>query len=421
MYAHTINTQLKFFKINIYNVTSEMTTLVKKIYRAFLKKYYPYVYAKKYNAQITIKSKHKNSKLALLSYILEPFKNIRATSSPSKHSNYGNAWEVIRVLNSLGFDVDIIEASQEFDIIEPYDLVIGTLDCIDRFKPFLPEKTTFIFYALGAYVDTRNGPQGELLRIKNLEKRTQKNYFPKRLFKNAESIRRSVEKADGVIITGGNATIESFPRHILTKSEICTMPIFPETIPLASKMHKDNIGKEYLWFFGYGQVHKGLDLVIEAFLKMPQYNLNIVGTMETDFYLIYGDKINQSKNIYYYGFLDTKGPQFLEIIQKSFCFIAPSVNEGISCAGAILLQLGLYPIISYETGLDLPDNAGIVLKESSIDEIRAEVEKVSNLTTDELYRQTSILKNYSKEKYSPEAFNYDFTKAVKNIIKNKKN
>lgn len=388
--------------------------MIKKIF----KHYFPYHFATKCNSEITFlcNSATKKKHVALLSYILAPFQYKDQNSCKAEHANFAAAWEIVYILNELGYDVDVVEASnKQYSIEEEYDLVIGTLDCIERFSPFLPTHCKKIFYALGVYVDERNGLKGELGRVLELEKRTGGNYIPKRLFPNPELIKRSVEKADAVIITGGEATINSFPNHILKKSIPCTMPIYPETIPKIGFLDINN-ATEFLWFFGFGQVHKGLDLVIEAFEQTPEFTLNIIGMMEDDFYKIYGSIIERSPNIIYHGFMDTSGDAFKNVISKCFSFIAPSVNEGISCACATLLQLGLYPIISRETGIDLPKNTGFTLEENTIKHIMSAIQMVSLMDRNDLIIQLSKLQEFSISAYSPAEFKKQFSNAIKAII-----
>jgi len=376
-----------------------------------------YLFATKYNREINFlcSTNKTNNKLVLLSYILAPFKYRSQNACKAVHANYAAAWEIVNILNDLGYNVDVVEASnKQYQITKKYDVLIGTLDCIERFSPFLSKKCTKIFYALGVYVDERNGPNGELGRVTALEERTGCHYVPKRLFSDPELIKRSVEKSDAVIITGGKATIESFPSAILEKSIHCTMPIYPETIPKIQITNKKS-ATDYLWFFGFGQVHKGLDLVIEAFQQNPQFKLNIIGEMEDDFKKIYGETIKASNNITFHGFLDTKSKRFQNIIAQCFCFIAPSVNEGISCACATLLQLGLYPIITKETGIDLPKGLGHTLSDSSLESITKALHQVDSLSKHLLAEEIEQLKQFSIAKYSPYEFNRQFRQAIQTI------
>jgi glycosyltransferase involved in cell wall biosynthesis len=353
-----------------------------------------------------------NTKKALLSYILAPYAYKSKSECPPTHANYLAAWEIIEILTEKGYQVTAIEASNKQYVLDTqYDLLIGTLDCIDRFASFLPATCTKIFYALGAYVDARNGPMGELKRVNDLEFRTGKHYIPKRLFPSPESIKRSVQKCDHLIITGGNSTIASFPDEFKSKSSICTMPIYPNSLGSFNVEHSQE-NNEFLWFFGYGQVHKGLDLVIEAFLKQPNLVLNIAGTMEPDFENIYGTLIKESPNIKHHGYLQTNSTKFETIVSRCRAFIAPTVNEGISCACVSLIQLGLYPIMAEASGVDLDKYNYTMLETCTVDEILEAVQHVEKMTIETINAKINLNKELALKLYSPEKFKTDFINSL---------
>ena len=353
----------------------------------------------------------------MVSYIIEPFRMKSQENALNTHANYWAAWEIVNILNEMNFDVDIIEASNtRFIPVTEYNLVIGTLGCLDRFAPFVDADTKLIFYALGVYVDQRNGSKGELGRIKALEKRRSCHYTPKRLFRDPEMIKRSVAIADAVIVSGGKHTVSTFPDEIKKKITTCTIPVASHTIYKKTDDILISEAKEFVWFFGYGQVHKGLDLVIEAFSKLKNVKLNIIGTMEPDFYLAYEKELTQQSNIKYHGFLDPRENRFKRIMDRSFCFIAPSVNEGISPACISMLQAGLFPIISRGCGIDLPEGYGITLEEDTIESIQKAVEKVCAIGSQLLIKQIKVLRKFAEEKYSAEAFTHQFTTAIEKIL-----
>ena len=390
--------------------------MIKSLYQKTYQLLSPYKFAQKFKREISFDFNH--NKTALLSYIQAPFAYKDQNSCKATHANYAAAWEIVYILRDLGFNVDVVEASERLFVPQKdYALLIGTLDCIDRFKPYLSDSCVTIFYALGVYVDARNGSDGELGRVQALEKRRGKHYVPKRLFMNPEGIRRSIEKADHVSITGGEATYHTFAEHIRSsKASLCTMPIYPETIPKPIDVPLEQ-RTEFLWFFGYGQVHKGLDLVIDAFAEMPDCTLNIVGTMEPDFERIYGSTIDQCANIHYHGYLDTSGNKFKTIVDKCLAFIAPTVNEGISCACVTSIQLGLYPIMTPATGVDLPDGLGLNLALCTKEEIKSKMAVLQRADKNQMQLDLLAMREWSIDEYSPFKFKNQFRSIIKQAFK----
>src|SRR3989344_1501267 len=88
--------------------------------------------------------------------------------------------------------------------------------------------------------------------------------------------------------------------------------------------------------------------------------LNIVGLIdqEPDFLKIYRRELLETPNIHWHGYLNPGSEQFNALVKRCFAFIAPTATESISTAVATLLQVGLYPLLSADTGVDLPIGAG---------------------------------------------------------------
>lgn len=57
--------------------------------------------------------------------------------------------------------------------------------------------------------------------------------------------------------------------------------------------------KRFLWFGSGGMVHKGLDLVLEAFAEMPEYHLTVCGPVsrEQDLEQACFKELHQTPNI----------------------------------------------------------------------------------------------------------------------------
>ncbi|HSH31500.1 MAG TPA: glycosyltransferase, partial [Candidatus Saccharimonadales bacterium] len=173
-----------------------------------------------------------------------------------------------------------------------------------------------------------------------------------------------------------------------------------------------------VWFFGGGAVHKGLDLVIDVFAKNPQLTLNIIGNLEQeqDFLNAYQYELSELPNITYHGPLNPAGKKFNDVTSRVFCFIAPSCSESISTAVATCLQLGLMPIISRDTGIDLPDGCGIYLESCSVEEIEAAVLKVSGMDNDSLTDQIARCQQTALRQYSREKFSQDMTRYLAKVL-----
>ena len=153
-------------------------------------------------------------------------------------------------------------------------------------------------------------------------------------------------------------------------------------------------------------VHKGLDLLLEVFSKHREFTLNVVGKVdrEPDFMSIYRHELTELPNIKLHGPLRTDSDRFREIIKDVYCFIAPSCSEGLSPAVVTCLQIGLYPVISHDTGLVLPSGCGIYLEECTIDEIETALIAVSQMATPNLTAEINQSQSYALSELSRARF-----------------
>ena len=168
---------------------------------------------------------------------------------------------------------------------------------------------------------------------------------------------------------------------------------------------RDYIPEEraFLFHAGSGAVHKGLDLVIEAFARHPELTLHITGNYrhEPDFIDEYRAEL-ELPNIHYHGWVVVASERFEEILSQCVAFVLPTCSEGQSPAAATCMALGLYPILSIYAGHDLPDGCGIRLSELTVDEVEEAI--LSLPDDDELLRQVSIIQPYALDRYSRDTF-----------------
>lgn len=114
------------------------------------------------------------------------------------------------------------------------------------------------------------------MRVNNFEKRKVKCYSYKRIDAFLELFDRSLKIADYVSLIGNDYTLKTFPEHFRKKLKLVAVYASKLSYIKSEKDYFKNKG-EYLWFYGGGAVHKGLDLVIDIFLKSPHLSLTVIG------------------------------------------------------------------------------------------------------------------------------------------------
>lgn len=150
--------------------------------------------------------------------------------------------------------------------------------------------------------------------------------------------------------------------------------------------------RSFAWMGSSGLVHKGLDLLLEVFSRLPEVELYVLGSLdsEEDFVRLYHKELFDTPNIYSIGRVDIRSTQFTEVTDACAYVIYPSCSEGQSGSVVTCMYQGLIPIVSQETGVDVSD-FGIMLDDCRLETIRQTVLQASSVSPDrcrELAEQT---------------------------------
>ena len=339
---------------------------------------------------------------ALVSYlpIPEPYKKDYVDS----HVIVKESMMLCKVLNDNGYIVDVIRFSNnEFGPKYQYDIVIDHYSNLARLNDRWKNEPLKFFFWNGSYINFHNN--AELSRIADIEQRKGVKLEPRRQLENPEFWEESIEISDNIILVGSEQTKSTFPEKYHEK--IITLPVMPSTLNYI-KQEEDFIPEksEFLYHFGGGAVHKGLYLALEAFAKNPHLTLNITANVdaEADFKEAYRHELFELPNIKYLGYIPTHSGLYKEICSRCFAFVAPSCSEGTSVSVVNCTQIGMYPIVSTNTGIIYPDDAGIYLRTSTVEELEEAVNKAYNLSDEELKNQIKICQEYAFERYKDENF-----------------
>ena len=223
-----------------------------------------------------------------------------------------------------------------------------------------------------------------------------------------------LDLADVILMNGNEHNKRTYPKELWSK--IITMNTCASNV--GDVELRDEIkGRGFLFHAGSGAIHKGLDLALEAFAKHPEWELHITANLrnEPDFMREYAKELSLP-NIHYHGWVVVSSPLFQSILDKCIAFINPTCSEGQSPAVATCLTLGLYPIISRYTGIDLPDRCGIYLDELTVDGVEEGVEEFLFLNDDEILDEISVIQSDAMVRYSRDAFRENMTKVLKEAL-----
>jgi glycosyltransferase involved in cell wall biosynthesis len=344
----------------------------------------------------------------LISYLTEPFLNNNEHLIYA-HTSFLETKLIAQTFLNIGYCVDVIHhKNNRFIPQKDYSFFIDTSSNLERVGPLLSDNCIKILHIIWAHWMFHN--YAEYKRHLELKQRRGVALSPVRQM----SPRRAIEIADYATIMGNDFTAGTYAYSGKTIYRI------PQAVsvnyPFLERTY-EACKNNYLWFGGYGAVHKGLDLVLEVFAGLPDYHLYVCGTTheEKAFKREYHNELFKSPNIHTIGWVDIRSDPFIDIASKCIGMIHPSCSEGGTHSVLTCMHAGLIPIVSYESGVDVFD-FGVILKDCSIDKIRSAVHMVSSFPAEKLKSMSRKAWQYTRANHTRERFAEEYSNAVNEII-----
>lgn len=338
--------------------------------------------------------------------------------------HHTNNWEIVRaiqILNSKGFVVDLIDRTNgDWSPTHKYDLFLGlgVGNSGRRFAEYARRSgaSKKILLAMGPQPDVSN--ERVLARYDAFRERTGVAAPPMRTVTDVmgDSFLRIIENTDYIFNIGEEGT-ESYNSFLKYEKPVFNFyPAISPNVSFENSWLTTRDRNSFLCFAGNGLICKGVDVVVEAFLKHPDMNLHICGPIEKSFFDYYGQKIEESKNITYHGFIDPGGSKFNELASICSFVVFNSSAEGCCTSVATAMKAGLVPIINSWTGIKI-EECGISIHESN-DNISSTISAI-NLGAALKESEYNLFVNKTLEKsklFSQESFTESYHKAISRVL-----
>jgi hypothetical protein len=341
---------------------------------------------------------------ALLIYITLPFKNLNINS----HTNLQEAQVIADVLSDLGFVVDVMDyRNAHYVEVSHYDLIMGFGDFFENL--FFQECDSFkIHYATGAPISIHNF--AEVKRVRNLRESNIK-VNPVRIIDRSWPASELLSNAI-ISVTDGWANDMYKQNH----QNVYSVPITylqPQKNYVFDSAIKNK--KNYIWFGGFGGVHKGLDLCLEVFKNKKELTLHVCGLSidkEADFINEYKDLLSL-ENVVWHGRLDID--KAVEIIDLCQFTILPSCSEGCATSVLTCMARGCIPIVTEQAGIEFPKR--ITVKDLSVQSVNSAVEITQCLDHVELAALSKESATWCKSKHNINIFKDKMTHILSKLVK----
>ncbi|WP_139411169.1 glycosyltransferase [Aeromonas veronii] len=349
-----------------------------------------------------------NSKKALLSYSTYHFKK----NNYKAHSNYQESVAIAEIMDSLGFNVDVVNNNREARLsLNQYDVIIG--EGIPLYQSIVNNISgKKIYYATGSH--PWQCTQASLHRLSEFAKRY--GSVPLKSTR-VQDYRWGVAAscADSVICIGNEQTKQSFLDNGVSQIELIRPSFHQASMPYTRTL--DDIAtarKTALWFGSYGLLHKGLDIAIEAFRCRPEWTLHVCGytNAEQDFL----DSLDVPGNVIIHGFLNVDSDFFSELAARCLYVILPSCSEGIATSVITAMGRGaMIPIVTKECGVDIYD-FGVNINALDSDSIRDSLNFCDSFSDSELLARSIAAYNNANTMYTFDAYKKDMMSILTKLI-----
>ena len=195
----------------------------------------------------------------LLSYLTGPF--VR----PNSANFCSNRWECRQMAQTfldLGMAVDVIDwFDKGFVPRRDYRFLVDIGCSMPRLAPLVGPDCVKLMHATGKHWIFQN--RAELQRLTDLLQRRGAALEPRRQVPTG----CAAELADCITVLGNQMTADTF-RY--TGKPVYRIPLSSAAeFPWDETKDFDRVGRRFLWLGSSGMVHKGLDLVLDAFAGMP--------------------------------------------------------------------------------------------------------------------------------------------------------
>jgi glycosyltransferase involved in cell wall biosynthesis len=342
----------------------------------------------------------------VLSYLTDCF---GPNPAAHHHSNHWECCTMARAFTDAGFRVEAIDYN-ESRYRPPGDCaaLIDIHSNLERLAPLVPATAKKILHATGANWLFQNN--AEITRLVALRERRGASLPPRRQVPSS----RGIEIADLATTIGNAFTIETFAFARKPMYRIPLSSTYTQEWPVDKKI--DDCRTRFLWFGSHGLVHKGLDLVLEAFARAPELNLTICGPVsgEPDFTAEYRREL-ALPNVRVHDWIDTQSPLFRELLRTHASIVYPSCSEGTAGSVITCLHGGLIPIVTREAGVDV-ENFGFELREAGVTAIVEAARHLAGLPAAELSLRSRATWEFARRQHTREAFEKNYRLFVRDVL-----
>ncbi len=346
----------------------------------------------------------------LILYMVEPF---ISDKNALVHQNFVQNIELANIVRCKEFNVDVANYTFTSSVTpKKYDLIIDIHpQHRELYQKNINKNAIIIGYLTGSNPTFSNSAEQSRLRELYLRKgalltaRRQVPCFKKEILSGL----------DAVLFIGNTYNLSSYAEFELPR--IYMIRNNGHDFGQVPRRGKQAV-KKFVFLASSGQVHKGLDLLLEVFSKHTDLTLYVMSLFkaEEDFCKLYHKELYETPNIIPVGFQNINGELFKNIVSECAYIILPSCSE--ANAGSILtgMSTGLIPIVSRECGFEADEVH--YLDSCSLVDIEKALTMFSNKSQEWLDAESLKASQIVRARYTIDDYKLSVNTALEKIISN---
>lgn len=325
------------------------------------------------------------------------------------HANLIHQVAMIKVLCKLGYCLDIYSCSPEnicvpdSNYTDKYDIIFGFgTQYLQLCKSNLSAKKILFI--------TENAPW--VVREKYNRRLT---YFHKR---HPNLILHDSHRTDfytdemfkisdvGIAVTG-TYNLLGIQKRLSSVYRLDVNGLFNKSFNIHNPKDHTVTKTHFVWFGSRGFIHKGLDILIDAFASLPQLYLDVYGISREEFL---GMPI--PKNVSLCGMVNVMEDSFISnVINKNTFVISLSCSEGMQTGITTCMIHGLIPIVTKECGVE--DHEDVLIFEGyDIESVKSTLLAATQISAIELREKEIRIHKKSVVDFSVESFAINFEQCI---------
>jgi glycosyltransferase involved in cell wall biosynthesis len=366
-------------------------------------------YAARSRRSVTLEPRGQPQGTVLFSYLLETF--LSDDPLPMSHTNFWESHQIAQTFVELGFTVEVISFQNHAYLTRRrgYDFLVSLRTNLEKLAPQVGDDCVKVLHADVAHVLFHNAAEAN--RLLALQQRRGITLPPRRY----SPPNLAIEHADCATVNGNEFTMSTYayagkPLHRLHKAALSLHPHPGEKDIEASR-------RRFLWLGSAGFVHKGLDLVLEAFAGLPELELVVAAPLdeEPDFVAAFEHELRECPNIRALGWVNVASADFDRLAGTCIGVVYPSSSEGGGGSVLDCLHAGLIPILTREASVDI-NGFGTLLRAAGVEEVRDAVRAVVDAPAAELRERSAAAWTFARECHTRERFASDYRAVVEGLL-----